>query len=157
MGWVVGVFTVVVGAATLSARTLRVFRRALDPVTVEAEVTEVSVDIGLELVTGAACGREVVCGSVGAGSGPLRGGGNAHVVAADVGGRDTGGTVPMDNMGAAGSVASTVVEVVAVGFTKEDVARAARACLVNWRRDEALTLVGWTGRSCAVTAAAYEA
>ena len=53
------------------------------------------------------------------------------MVAADVDGKDTGGAVPMDNMGAAGLVASTVVEVVAVGFTKEDVARAARACRVS--------------------------
>ena len=55
--------------------------------------------------------------------------------------------VPVDSKGADGFVASTVGDVVAVGFTMVVVAIAARAFFVNWSREEALTRLGWTGIS----------
>ena len=55
----------------------------------------------------------------------------ADVCGADVRGTETGGTEPIDSRGAAGPVASTVGDIVTVGLTKDEVAIAARACLVN--------------------------
>ena len=139
------VFIVEVEEAPLTAGIPLVLGRAPEPVTVAAEITGALVTVGaaitgtsdgieLGLVTWVACGREGIGGSDRVETAFLTGGGgggSCQIEFTDACGTDTGCTLPVDNRGAAGPVASTVEEVVAVGLTREEVAIAARACLVN--------------------------